>query len=306
MNRTEVLDKVGGLLSIPNTELATTKQVAEYYGVEVSLIHRTLGESREEISGSGVNSIDYHEIKKDYLNSGGKRKSWREYCWEYGISSNSNTYSKTAVLLIGFLLEDSPKAEEVRRLVMKTNGAVITPVIVEETPTINVAKDEMVVVQNNQAVTTSLQVAESFGKEHRNVIRDIETLKKDVLNFEQMFQEGDIPDNYGRPRRAYFMNRDGFTLLAMGFTGKKALQFKLKYIEQFNLMENQMKSQVVVASYMIDDPIKRAEQWISEQRNKVLLEETIEKQTEAITHKQDVIEGLTDNISLADKHLASL
>ena len=117
-------------------------------------------------------------------------------------------------------------------------------------------------------MTTSLQVAETFGKEHRNVLRDIEILKKDMLNFEQMFYEGDIPDSYGRPRKAFYMNRDGFTLLAMGFTGKKAMKFKLEYINKFNQMENQLKSQSQVAlhSYMIEDPIKRAEQWISEQK----------------------------------------
>jgi phage regulator Rha-like protein len=68
-------------------------------------------------------------------------------------------------------------------------------------------------------------------------------LKKDVLNFEQMFFEANEPDSYGRERRVVYMNRDGFTILAMGFTGKKALQFKLKYIEAFNIMEERMEQQ---------------------------------------------------------------
>lgn len=67
-----------------------------------------------------------------------------------------------------------------------------------------------------QPVASSRDIAEHFGKEHRNVLRDIDDLKKDVLNFEQMFLSTEIPDNYGRPHRAYLMNRDGFTLLAMG------------------------------------------------------------------------------------------
>ena len=102
----------------------------------------------------------------------------------------------------------------------------------------------LVIMKNQQAITTSLQVAETFEKEHKNVLRDIENLKKDVLNFEPMFSEGVEPDSYGRERKAYFMNRDGFTLLAMGFTGQKALQFKLKYIEAFNKMENHIKQQL--------------------------------------------------------------
>lgn len=57
-----------------------------------------------------------------------------------------------------------------------------------------------------------------------------------MLNFEQMFFPVEIPDSYGRPQRAYLMNRDGFSLLVMGFTGKSALEWKLKYIEAFNRM----------------------------------------------------------------------
>ncbi|MFJ7951575.1 Rha family transcriptional regulator [Lysinibacillus sp. NPDC096418] len=100
---------------------------------------------------------------------------------------------------------------------------------------------ELVVIQNRQAVTTSLQVAENFEKRHDHILRDIEALKKDVPNFGEMFYDGETPDSYNRMRKTYYMNRDGFTLLAMGFNGKKALDFKLKYIEAFNQMEEQLK-----------------------------------------------------------------
>ncbi|MGJ0915545.1 Rha family transcriptional regulator [Enterococcus avium] len=105
---------------------------------------------------------------------------------------------------------------------------------------------DLVIMKDRQAVTSSLNVAEGFEKEHRNVLRDIDSLKRDVLNFEQMFFEVNEPDSYGRERRVIYMNRDGFTILAMGFTGKKALQFKLKYIEAFNQMEDQIKQQVKI------------------------------------------------------------
>lgn len=101
--------------------------------------------------------------------------------------------------------------------------------------------NNLVIMKDQQAVTSSLQVAEVFEKEHKNVLRDISTLDLDRLNFEQMFLEGTEPDSYGRDRKVIYMNRDGFTLLAMGFTGKKALEFKLKYIEAFNQMEAQIK-----------------------------------------------------------------
>lgn len=124
--------------------------------------------------------------------------------------------------------------------------------------------NELVVMKDQQAVTTSLQVATTFGKRHDHVLRDINNLKKDVPNFGEMFSETNIPDSYGRNRQAFYLNRDGFTLLAMGFTGKKAMQFKLKYIEAFNSMEKQLA--VKTESYMIQDPIKRAERWIEEHR----------------------------------------
>ena len=98
-------------------------------------------------------------------------------------------------------------------------------------------------MKSKQALTTSLKVAETFEKKHQHVLRDIDSLKKDVSNFGHMFEETSIKDSYGREQRAYFMNRDGFTLLAMGYTGKKALQFKLKYIEAFNKMEKTIREQ---------------------------------------------------------------
>lgn len=101
--------------------------------------------------------------------------------------------------------------------------------------------NDLVIMKNEQAVTTSLQVAENFEKRHDHLLRDIKGLKKDVPNFGEMFLEGIEPDSYGRDRQTYFMNRDGFTLLAMGFTGKKALQFKLQYIDAFNKMEAAIK-----------------------------------------------------------------
>ena len=102
--------------------------------------------------------------------------------------------------------------------------------------------NNLVIMKNQQAVTTSLQVADVFKKEHRHILEAIDRLQKDVPNFRQMFVEGSEPDSYGRDRRIYYMSRDGFTLLAMGFTGQKALQFKLQYIDAFNQMENHIKN----------------------------------------------------------------
>lgn len=98
-------------------------------------------------------------------------------------------------------------------------------------------------MQSGEPVASSRQIAENFEKRHDHVMRDIDAIKKDVPNFGEMFFETTAPDSYGREQRAYMMNRDGFTLLAMGFTGKAALEWKLKYIAAFNEMEKKLAEQ---------------------------------------------------------------
>lgn len=103
--------------------------------------------------------------------------------------------------------------------------------------------DIVLSMQSGEPVASSRQIAENFEKNHNHVLRDIDSLKKDVSNFGQMFFETTAPDSYGREQRTYLMNRDGFTLLAMGFTGKAALEWKLKYIAAFNEMEKKLTEQ---------------------------------------------------------------
>lgn len=103
---------------------------------------------------------------------------------------------------------------------------------------------ELVIMKDKQAVTSSVQIADSFDKEHYDVIKTINRLEEDVGSFTEMFLEATETDSYGRPRRVFYMNRDGFTLLAMGFTGKKALEFKLQYIKAFNEMEKQLQNRL--------------------------------------------------------------
>jgi Rha family phage regulatory protein len=99
--------------------------------------------------------------------------------------------------------------------------------------------DELVVMRRKEAMTTSLMVADAFGKRHDRVLRAIDNLVEDLPKngVVKMFHESTQEDAKGEQRKMYYMNRDGFTLLAMGFTGKKALEFKLKYIAAFNKME---------------------------------------------------------------------
>lgn len=89
---------------------------------------------------------------------------------------------------------------------------------------------------------SSLEIAEKFGKDHSKVKRSIKSLEKDVANFGEMFFLSTYEDSYGRLQEEYQISRDGFSLIVMGFTGKKALEWKLKYIHAFNLMEEKLKS----------------------------------------------------------------
>ncbi|MEG0674939.1 Rha family transcriptional regulator [Vagococcus sp.] len=112
----------------------------------------------------------------------------------------------------------------------------------------------LVEIKNGQPTTSSLKVAEVFEIEHKHVLRDIRDLKEDVVkNLESpnldsvdlsMFQEDFYEvSNNNRKYPMFNMNKDGFVLLVMGYTTKRATQFKLQYIAQFNKMEKFIKQQ---------------------------------------------------------------
>ncbi|WP_410493400.1 phage antirepressor KilAC domain-containing protein [Chryseobacterium sp. 7] len=101
---------------------------------------------------------------------------------------------------------------------------------------------ELVFKNDGNIVTNSLLVADRFEKEHKNVLRDIENLVAQNSAAKSFFQES-YYENRGKQYPMFIMNRDGFSLLVMGFTGKKALDFKLEYIEAFNKMEKSLLQQ---------------------------------------------------------------
>ena len=102
--------------------------------------------------------------------------------------------------------------------------------------------NDLVIMKDQQAVTSSLQVAETFDKEHSKVMRAIEGIAKNGDTHQMFLKSSHINNQNGQSYPMYYMNRDGFTLLAMGFTGKKALKFKMQYIEAFNQMESHIKT----------------------------------------------------------------
>lgn len=100
-------------------------------------------------------------------------------------------------------------------------------------------KTEIVSVQHRKAITTSLKVAEAFGKNHKSVLRAIENVKSECDdNFTRRnFALSDYQDSTGRTLPMISMTRSGFTLIAMGFTGRTATAWKIKYIDAFDKME---------------------------------------------------------------------
>lgn len=166
---------------------------------------------------------------------------------------------------------------------------------------------ELLQVKNNQVLASSKQVAEHFKKQHKNVIQGIENLKAENSALTSMFYETSYKAGTGKAYKEYLMNRDGFCLLVMGFTGKQALEWKLKYINAFNEMEarlNEAAKEAAITkpdSYMIADPVARAQRWIEEESERQALEECCSRQEQLINEmkpKADYVDTILNSKSL--------
>lgn len=108
---------------------------------------------------------------------------------------------------------------------------------------------KLVFIDNDRPVTDSLTVAETFGKRHDNVIRDIKELECSrefsLLNFEETTY---LAGN-GQTYKKYLITQDGFAFLVMGYTGKEAARFKEMYINEFNRMKNQLTQPQLPQNY---------------------------------------------------------
>lgn len=138
--------------------------------------------------------------------------------------------------------------------------------------------DIILSTQNGEPVVSSREVAKNFGKEHKDVLKAINNLVAQNCAAKSMFHLSDF-ENRGKKYPMYLMNRDGFSLLAMGFTGKEALEWKLKYIAAFNAMEKQLAtpqmpklSKELQALFLLDDRTQRQEQRITALENNMVVD----------------------------------
>lgn len=139
--------------------------------------------------------------------------------------------------------------------------------------------------QNGQVLTNSLLVAEKFGKRHADVVRAIEnslTKGSESTNakLRSSFVLSNYIDNKGEERPMYIMDRDGFSVIAMGFTGDKAMDFKVEFISAFNAMEKKLKELSAPQTYA--EALRRLADEVEEkERTKALLEQKTEQLDES-------------------------
>lgn len=107
------------------------------------------------------------------------------------------------------------------------------------------SNNQLIHINNGASFTTSLLIAEKFGKRHDTVLRAIRNLESPADFNERNFAAVDYVDAKGELRPMYNITRDGFSFLAMGFTGKDAAGWKVKFLEAFNAMERELLQQGV-------------------------------------------------------------
>ncbi len=131
--------------------------------------------------------------------------------------------------------------------------------------------NDLVTIEAGRAVASSRSVAETFGKNHRDVLRSIDGLVSDepglLRNFAQQSFGAAAGNGAVRTYRAFTMDRDGFSLLAMGFTGAKALRWKIAYIEAFNAMEAALASPPAPAAIVDHETWRVSLQFVREARS---------------------------------------
>lgn len=155
---------------------------------------------------------------------------------------------------------------------------------------------DLVIVKDNVVVVSSKEIAIRFAKRHNDVVKSIENLTTKNSVVKDMFIETEFIHK-GNTYKEYLMNRDGFSLLVMGFNGEKALEWKVKYIEAFNKMEEELRNtkpmltreqELVLSIYNGGQEAVESVKELVDLKTKPLID-TIEEQTPKVEYHDEVL-----------------
>ena len=146
--------------------------------------------------------------------------------------------------------------------------------------------------QDGRLVTTSLKVAEVFGKVHAKVMRDIEKLDCSNEFTIANFGKRTFKTEQGNEYPMYEITKDGFVFLVMGYTGKKAAEFKEAYIKKFNEMEAELKSQQTKQLSAAESLLQSVKLLVAHERQLAILEHNQKNMQGAINTLYDEVYGM--------------
>lgn len=152
--------------------------------------------------------------------------------------------------------------------------------------------NRLVFIESGLAVTDSLTVADVFRKEHSNVLKDI---RKQIEYAGEEFAEvnfylGQYLDKNKQSRPKYNLTEEAFALIAFSYNTKEAVQTKISFIQEFKRMKATLQT-VSSPSYMIEDPIDRAQKWIEEQKQRLMLEQQVAEAQPKVTYYDTILKS---------------
>ena len=171
--------------------------------------------------------------------------------------------------------------------------------------------------QNDQVITSSYKVAETFEKNHSDVVRSIDRLvsrlqptdyqcdakMRSGIIFEAHFEDVPQPNGGTKKAKYFIMNKDAFTLLAMGFTGAKAVEFKIKYINEFNRMEDELKSQQAKQLSLAESVLESVKLIVAHERQLAIIEQNQKNMQGAISSLYDKVYGMQFQTNMIEQKL---
>lgn len=172
----------------------------------------------------------------------------------------------------------------------------------EEISTQDVKDSDLILLENNQALTTSLKVAEYFEKQHKDVLKAVMNLsgQMSTAQFCALFIESSYVAQNGKSNKMYLMNKKGFSLLVMRFTGQKALQWQIRYIDAFERMEEQLRRQQETHMDLTDQLMLQAKLNVEIRDRLNSLEGTVQQQSADIKRLQQNSNGMFLRHEMAD------